>query len=400
MKVERMKASEQATKEPVKDWLFRDVGKSVPLARAWFDESEPTAAAEVVRSGWLCQGPKVAQFETEFARTMGAKHAIAVSNGSIALLVSLQALGLKPGEEVIAPNMTFISSATAAMVLGGKPLLCDINLTNYCIDVDRIESLITPKTRVIVPVHYAGQTADMDAICDIAKRRGLQILEDAAEAHLARYNGGKFAGTIGDIGIFSFTPTKPMTTGEGGMIVTDRDDLADQCRLIRNFGDSGKFSWDILGFNYRLNEVAAAVGICQLAKLAEIIRLRHEKAKLYDAAFAAEPAIICPQIRRPEDINYQLYTIRLRLDLLDASRDTILDELASLGVATRLYYPSLHTQGVFAEFGPYRNEDFPNSLEFERSALSLPIFTGMTREQLDYVCESLLKVVRAHRRNK
>ncbi|HEY2841405.1 MAG TPA: DegT/DnrJ/EryC1/StrS family aminotransferase, partial [Pirellulales bacterium] len=140
--------------------------------------------------------------------------------------------------------------------------------------------------------------------------------------------------------------------------------------------------------------------VCQLAKLEEIVRLRHEKARRYDAAFADEPAIVRPQIRRPEDINYQLYTIRLRLDLLDASRDTILDELSDLGVATRLYYPSLHTQGVFAEFGPYRDEDFPNSLEFERSALSLPIFTGMTREQLDYVCESLLKVVRSHRRTK
>jgi len=170
--------------------------------------------------------------------------------------------------------------------------------------------------------------------------------------------------------------------------------------LIRNFGDSGKFHWDVMGFNYRLNEVAAAIGICQLAKLEQIVRMRHEKAKVYDAAFADEPGIICPEIRRPEDINYQLYTIRLQLDLLDADRDTILDELSNLGVATRLYYPSLHTQGVFAQFGPYRDEDFPNSLEFERSALSLPIFTGMTQEQLEYVCESLLKVVRSHRRTK
>ena len=156
-------------------------------------------------------------------------------------------------------------------------MLCDINLTNYCLDVDRLESLITNRTKVIIPVHYAGQTADMDRILELANRHGLTVLEDAAEAHLARYRDGKFAGTIGNMGIFSFTPTKPMTTGEGGMIVTDDDRLAEQCRLIRNFGDSGKFQWDLLGFNYRLNEVAAAVGICQLRKLPQIIAMRREK---------------------------------------------------------------------------------------------------------------------------
>ncbi|HEY4308517.1 MAG TPA: DegT/DnrJ/EryC1/StrS family aminotransferase [Pirellulales bacterium] len=381
-----------------KDWLFVDAGKKVPLARAWFDESEPTAAAEVVRSGWLCQGPKVAEFEEQFAKTVEARHAIAVSNGSIALLVCLQAMGIEPGDEVIAPNMTFISSATAAMVLGAKPVLCDINLTNYCIDVDRLASLITPRTKAIVPVHYAGQSADMGPIMDLADKHGLSILEDAAEAHLARYNDDKYVGTIGRMGIFSFTPTKPMTTGEGGMIVTNDDDLAAQCRLIRNFGDSGKFQWDLLGFNYRMNEVAAAVGICQLAKLKQIIAMRREKALRYDQAFAGEEAIVIPWRRSMEDINYQLYTVRFRLDLLDADRDQIADELAELGVASRLYYPSLHRQKVFAPFGPYDDKDFPNSLEFERSALSLPIFTGLTNDEQDYVSASLLKVVRHHRK--
>jgi perosamine synthetase len=381
-----------------KNWLFVDAGKKVPLAKAWFDESEPAAAAEVVRSGWLCQGPKVAQFEEEFAKVMEARYAIAVSNGSIALLVCLQAMGIGPGDEVIAPNMTFISSATAAMVLGAKPVLCDINLTNYCIDVDHLARLITPRTKAIVPVHYAGQSADMGPIMDLAKKHNIQVLEDAAEAHLARYNNEKMVGTIGRMGIFSFTPTKPMTTGEGGMIVTQDDHLAEQCRLIRNFGDSGKFQWDLLGFNYRLNEVAAAVGICQLGKLKRIIEMRREKALRYDQQFADEEAIVRPWRRSIEDINYQLYTVRFRLDLLDASRDQIADELAELGVATRLYYPSLHKQQVFSPFGPYRDADFPNSLAFEQSALSLPIFTGLTHDEQDYVSASLLKVVRHHRK--
>ena len=214
---------------------------------------------------------------------------------------------------------------------------------------------------------------------------GLSILEDAAEAHLARYRRGKFAGTLGKMGIFSFTPTKPMTTGEGGMIVTDDDHLAAQCRLIRNFGDSGKFQWDLLGFNYRLNEVAAAIGICQLKKLEQIIAMRRDKARRYDEALAGEEAIVIPWARSVEDINYQLYTIRFRLDLLDVGRDQLMDELAELGVATRLYYPSLHRQQVFAPFGPHADRDFPNSIAFEQSALSLPIFTGLTFDEQDYV---------------
>ncbi len=383
---------------PAKDWLFVDAGKKVPLARAWFDDAEPAAAAEVVRSGWLCQGPKVADFEEQFARTMGARHAIAVSNGSIALLVSLQALGIKAGDEVIAPNMTFISSATAAMVLGARPVLCDINLTNYCIDVERLASLITPRTKAIVPVHYAGQTADMDEIRALADKHGLKILEDAAEAHLAQYRGGAYSGTIGDIGIFSFTPTKPMTTGEGGMIVTNNDHLAEQCRLIRNFGDSGKFQWDLLGFNYRLTEMAAAIGLCQLSKLEQIIAMRREKAARYDQAFAGEPAIVIPWKRQLADINYQLYTIRFQLDLLDVGRDQIMNELADLGVATRLYYPSLHRQKVFEPFGPHPDRDYPNSLLFEQSALSLPIFTGLTADEQQYVSAALLEVVGRHRK--
>ena len=183
------------------------------------------------------------------------------------------------------------------------------------------------------------------------------------------------------------------------MIVTDDDRLAAECRLIRNFGDAGKFQWDLLGFNYRLNEMAAAIGICQLAKLDSIIAMRREKAILYDRAFSDEEAIVAPEARSVDDINYQLYTIRLRLDLLDVGRDQIMDELAELGVATRLYYPALHRQKVFAPFRPHADRDYPNALLFEQTALSLPIFTGLLPDEQDYVSTSLRQVVRRHRRN-
>jgi perosamine synthetase len=223
-------------------------------------------------------------------------------------------------------------------------------------------------------------------------------LEDAAEAHLAQFNGGKYAGTIGDAGIFSFTPTKPMTTGEGGMIVTDDDEIAEQCRLIRNFGDRGKFQWDMLGFNYRLKEVAAAIGLCQLHKLDHIIDVRRKKARYYDDALHKEELIIIPHVRSVLDSNYQLYTIRLRVEQLDIDRDTIIGELTDHGISTRLYYPALHTQKVFAELGPVDNAVFPNAIAFEESALSIPIFTGLTIEEQDYVIDVLTRVVASHRR--
>ena len=376
---------------------FHDVHR-IPLARPWFDDAEVAAASAVVRSGQLCQGPQTEAFEAEFAAKLNVRHAVAVSNGSVALLVALEAMGLTAGDEVIVPDMTFISTVTSAVRLGATPVFADITLTDYNLDANLVERLVTPKTKVLIPVHYAGQVANMDAIADIARRHNLKILEDAAEAHLARYKGGKFAGTIGDAGIFSFTPTKPMTTGEGGMIVTDNDEIADRCRLIRNFGDRGKLNWDAMGFNYRLNEVASAIGRCQLAKLDEIIAMRRAKARRYDEAFAACDLIHIPWLRGPEDSNYQLYTIRLAVDRLDVSRDAIIAELTDRGISTRLYYPALHRQGVFRPFGPQDDRRFPNALEFERSALSLPIFSGLTREEQDYIIETIPAVLAAHRK--
>ncbi|RIK83163.1 MAG: aminotransferase DegT [Planctomycetota bacterium] len=376
---------------------FHDVHR-IPLARPWFDDAEVAAAAAVVRSGQLCQGPQTEAFEAEFAAKLNVRHAVAVSNGSVALLVALEAMGVTAGDEAIVPDMTFISTVTSAVRLGATPVFGDITLTDYNLDANLVERLVTPKTKVLIPVHYAGQVADMDALADIARRHNLKILEDAAEAHLARYNGGKFAGTIGDTGIFSFTPTKPMTTGEGGMIVTDNDEIADRCRLIRNFGDRGKFNWDAMGFNYRLNEVASAIGRCQLAKLDEIVAMRRAKARRYDEGFAACDLIHIPWLRGREDSNYQLYTIRLAVDRLDVSRDAIIAELTDRGISTRLYYPALHRQGVFRPFGPQDDRRFPNALEFERSALSLPIFSGLTREEQDYIIKTIPAVLAAHRK--
>ncbi|MBI4538244.1 MAG: DegT/DnrJ/EryC1/StrS family aminotransferase [Gemmatimonadetes bacterium] len=380
--------------------------RQIPLAKPWLGEEEVRRASEVVRSGWLIQGPHVEEFEEHFAAMVGARHAIAVNSGSSALLVALAALGVGRGDEVICPDMSFIATATACLFLGARPVFVDIEMRYSALDPGRLEERITKRTRAIVPVHYAGHTAEMGPILEIAERYGIATLEDAAEAHLARYAGGRFAGTLGALGIFSFTPSKPMTTGEGGMIVTNDEALARRGQVFRNFGDHGKFNWSELGFNFRMPEVMAAIGLGQLARLEESVRRRREIARRYTAALSGHPRIATPVERTPEDTNYQLYTIRIRGGGAEASRgaagrpraapadrDEVARRLAERGVSTRLYYPAFHHQGVFRELGPFDDADFPNAVEHERTALSLPIYPGLMEEEQVYVIDHLLDVV-------
>jgi len=369
----------------------------IPLARPWFTEEEAKAAAEVVKSKWLIFGKQTEAFENEFAEIMGAKYAIAVNSGSSALLVSLMALGVREGDEVIVPNITFVSTASASMFLGAIPIFADIELKTYCINPEDIEKRITPKTKVIIPVHYAGQTADMDSILAIAKKYNLKILEDAAESHLAEYKGRK-CGTIGDMGIFSFTPAKPMTTGEGGMIVTNNEELAKKARLIKNFGDTDKFKWDFLGFNFRMPEVMGAIGRVQLKKLSKAIEIRRRIAFKYNEGLKNEEVIVLPYIRNLADHVFQLYTIRLNLNSLSVTRDEFISKLAERGISTKLYYPTLHNQRVFRKFGPFNNSSYPNSIEYAKTALSLPIFPDLTDEEINYVVESIKEVIKNNKK--
>ena len=369
------------------------VGLRVPLARPWITDDESDAGHDVIRSGWLIFGPRVAEFEERFAALLGVRHAIAVNNGSSALLCTMWALGLGPGDEIIAPDVSFVSTASAALFLGAQVRFSDISLDTYCMDAADVERHITPRTKLLVPVHLAGHSADMQPLAEIAERHGLQILEDSAESHLARYQGATFTGTIGRAGIFSFTPSKPMTTGEGGMIVTNDDKVAERCRLFRNFGDTDKFQWDFLGFNFRMPEVMGAIGAIQLEKLPEAVRRRREIAHRYNAAFAPRPELVIPPERDPEDTNYQLYTLRLRRGATSWHRDELLAAMADRGVSARLYYPALHRAGVFAACGPFHDRDYPNTIEYVETALSLPIYPTLTGEEQDYVIECLCNLL-------
>lgn len=367
-------------------------GLRVPLAKPWFSEAEVEAAADVVRSGWVVFGPRVKEFEAAFADLLGAKHAIAVNSGSSAILVALWAMGVRPGDEIIVPDMTFISTATAALFLGARPVFADISLDTYCIDPGVVEGLIGPKTKAIVPVHYAGHSADMRPLLEISERRGVAILEDSAESHLARYEGGAYTGTLGRAGIFSFTPSKLMTTGEGGLIVTDDDETAEKCRLFRNFGDSDKFQWDQLGFNFRMPEVMGAMGLEQLQKLPEAVSRRHAIANRYNEAFSTRTELILPPERRAEDTNYQLYTLRLQSEA-GLSGSEMIGRLLHAGVSSRLYYPPLHKAGVFAGMVNQTDGDFPNTILYERTAFSLPIFPTLTSDDQSHVIRSVLSIL-------
>jgi perosamine synthetase len=272
------------------------------------------------------------------------------------------------------------------------PRFCDIDPVYYGMAAADLEKRITPRTKLIVPVHYAGQSCEMKPILEIARRRGIPVLEDAAESHLSLYDG-RATGTLGAAGIFSFTPSKPMTTGEGGMIVTDDAEVAERCRRIRNFGDHGKFDWQELGFNFRMPEVMGAIGLAQLAKLPEAVRRRRDIAGRYRLLLSGSELITLPRERTPADTNYQLFTILLDTDRLAVTRDEVIAALWELGVSTRLYYPALHRAGVFARFGPYDDGDYPTALWYAGRALSLPLYPTLTHEEQDFVADRLMHVI-------
>jgi dTDP-4-amino-4,6-dideoxygalactose transaminase len=367
----------------------------VPLARPDIGEAEAQAAYRIVKSGWLIFGPETTAFEREFAAKIGVKHAIAVNSGTAALLVSQAAAGLGAGDEVIVPDMTFVSTATASMYLGVTPVFGDITMDDYGLDPAGIEALITPKTKAIIPVHYAGQSCRIEEIVRIARKHKLLVIEDAAESHLAKH-AGRNTGAWGDLAIFSFTPSKPMTTGEGGMIVTDSDELAAKCRLIKNFGDTDKFQWDILGFNYRMPEVMGAVGRIQLQKLPAAVERRREIARRFIDAFSKVPGLVCPFVRDWADHNFQLFTLRVDSRVLSCSGKDIIGDLIAAGVSSRLYYPALHRQKVFSAIPP-RGGKFPNAVEYERTSFSIPLYPNLTEDEIRVVIDVVTRVIVARR---
>jgi perosamine synthetase len=359
----------------------------IPVARPDIDEAEIAAVTEVLRSGMLAGGKRVAELEARWAEFIGVRHAIAVSNGTVAEMCIFAGMGLGPGDEVITVGHTFNATVSSILYTGATPVFVDIDPETYDIDPDRVAAAITPRTKAICPVHLFGLPADMDPLLELAERHGLAIVEDACQAHGAEYRGRR-VGSFGH-GAFSLYGTKNMTTGEGGLITTDDDALADWIRLYRNQGMRERYRHEILGYNFRLTDVAAAIGLCQLDKLERNTARRQAIAKRYDEAFTDLPVVV-PQVPADRSHVYHQYTLDV-----GPARDAIVADLATAGVSTGIYYPiPVHRQPYVLALGI--RADLPVTDRAAARSLSLPMFPGLSDDDQATVIEAVRAVVGRH----
>lgn len=309
----------------------------IPIAKPNFGDEEKRAVLEVLESGVLAQGPRVKAFEDAFAEYEGRRHAVAVCNGTAALHVAMLAHGIGKGQEVLIPPLTFFASAATVIHCGARPKFADIEEDTYTLDPGKARKAVTAKTRAIMPVHLFGQTATMDPIRELAAERDLLVIEDACQAHGAQYMGRK-AGALGHTACFSFYPTKNMTTTEGGMIVTDDDAVAETCRMLRDQGQSAKYVHDLIGFNLRMTEVCAAIGLVQLRRLDEFVRRRRETAKVLTERLGAAKGLV-PPAERPDRVHaFYQYVVRATAKF-PIPRDDLVKFLNERGVGARASYP-------------------------------------------------------------
>jgi perosamine synthetase len=376
----------------------------IPFHQADVGEQEAQAAADVIRSGWLTMGPKTLEFEQGFAAYVGAKHAIGVSSCTAALHLALDAIGLKQGDEVLVPTTTFTSTAEVVAYFKAKPVLVDIDVESLCINPVDAERRITARTRAIIPVHYGGQPCDMEAIQDMANRHGLRVIEDAAHSVPASYRGVR-VGAISELTAFSFYATKTLTTGEGGMVTTNNDDLAARMRMMRlhgigrdawkRYSSEGSWYYEVLdsGFKYNLTDIQSAIGIVQLEKCDRMHIARQKIAARYSAKFAKERALQIPIVADDRTSAWHLYALRLNLEVISITRSEMIEKLKERGIGTSVHFIPLHMHPYYQNAYGYRANDFPvASNQYERY-ISLPIFPGMTSTQIDYVIENVLEIV-------
>ena len=380
----------------------------LPFALPDFDDTELVEISKVVRSGWVTTGPVAKQFEKEFAEFVGAKHAVAVNSGTAAMHLSLEAAGLKAGDEVITSPYTFAATAEVVRYFNAKPVLVDIDPVTLNINPELIPAAITERTRAILPVHISGQPADMDPIHAIARRHKLCVVEDAAHAFPARYKG-RMIGSEGDLTCFSFYATKTITTAEGGMITTNNDAWAERCRVMSLHGIShdawkrytaeGNWYYEIVapGYKYNLTDVAAAMGVAQLRKAGKMLDRRADIARRYTEAFSELPELETPTVRPDIQHAWQLYILRLNPDRLAIDRAKFIEELKARNIGASVHFIPLHLHPYYRETYGYRPEDFPLAHREYRRALSLPIYSKMSDQDVNDVVEAVRDIVNLSR---
>jgi perosamine synthetase len=358
----------------------------IPISKPLIGEEEQVAVRRVLESGVIAQGPRVAEFERAFAAMVGVKHAIATSNGTTALHAALLAHDIGPGDEVITTPFTFMASINSILYTGARPVLCDID-ESFNLNPALIEQAITPRTKAIMPVHLYGQPADLDAIGALARAYDLALIEDACQAHGAQFDGHQ-AGSFG-MGCFSFYATKNMTTGEGGMITTDDDALAAQARRIIAHGMQVRYYHDSLGYNYRMTDMAAAIGIEQLKKLPVFNARRVENARFYDHHLANVAGLITPAIYPRRTHVYHQYTLRITSDF-GKSRDTVAEALGQQGISTGIYYPiPAHRQAAVQPLGLGEGV-FPIAERMAQEVLAIPVHPALTDADRMVIIDGLI----------
>src|SRR5215469_715363 len=381
----------------------------LPFHRAMIEEDDVESVVQVLRSGWLTTGAVAKRFETEFARYVGAANAVAVSSCTAALHLALAAIRLREDDEVILPTMTFSSTGQVVLYCKARPVLVDCEPDSFQLDPAAVERAITPRTRAIIAVHFAGSPADLDPLQDIARRRNLTLVEDAAHALPAGYKGRRI-GAIGDITCFSFYATKTLTTGEGGMVATESPELADRVRILSLHGISknaytrysatGTWRYEILevGYKYNMTDMQAALGLTQLAKCDLMREKREHIAKRYTEALSALDAYETPRVTPDTQHAWHLYVIKVRPGRLTISRDALIEELKQRGIGTSVHFIPLHTHPYYRQNLGYRIGQFPNAERHFEAAISLPLFPGMTEEETDRVTGTLRDLAAEHRR--
>jgi perosamine synthetase len=388
---------------------------NIPVTKPCLGQEEIGAVAERLLGGWVVQGPKVREFEEAFAAYVGARFARATTSCTTALHLALLCLGVGPGDEVIVPALTYVATANAVLYCGATPVFVDIDVPTFDIDAGAIEAKITPRTKVILPVHEFGLPADMPAILAIANRRGVAVLEDAACATGSRL-GGRHVGTFGRAGCFSFHPRKAITTGEGGMIVTDDEELAAHVEVLRSHGASvsdfarhqaqaqaegqGQAAapsfalpdFDELGFNYRMTDIQAAIGVEQMKKLPWILSARQARAARYTELLSRQRGLALPTTPAGTEHAFQSYVTMVQGG--HAERDRVALALQARGIATRQGTHAVHALGLYRSRFGLSPEECPNAWRADRQSMTLPLYATMTDEEQDYVVRNIAEVMK------
>lgn len=375
---------------------------NIPLSNPDITEKEIDAVVSVLKTPSLSLGPKLPEFEKNFASYIGVKNASAVNSGTSGLHLCIRALGIGEGDEVITTPFSFIASANCAMFEGAKPVFVDIREDTLNIDEKKIEEKITARTKAILPVHVFGYPCDMPAINRIAKKHGLKVIEDACEA-IGASIGGKKAGTFSDCSVFAFYPNKQMTTGEGGIVTTDNEKIDAMAKSMRNQGRDEGMGWlahNRLGYNYRLSDINCALGIVQLSRINELLRKRQKVADMYKKALSGIKEIsLPPDASGDVERSWFVYVVKLVHGFSEEQRNEIILKLRARGIGCNIYFPPIHLQPFYVERFGYKKGDFPVTESVSGRTIAIPFFNNLKDNEINYVAENLAEIIKEVKRN-